>query len=256
MDFTLIHLIDGLKSTLSVLNGETHYNLSSPLKEQGAFSSSRTRDLAATTINLMEKVKSVLESASVETSSQNQTKAVTHNAVQPTTAKVNTVHHSEAKTNGVLTNGVHEKSLVPSRRFQTEMSFLEPWDLTAKGGEPFFRNQPSEGQEKQNFTFVPHNVYVEDARPNMSQFNIHDNAFAFLEDPNGLTEDAIAALRRNDAETIKKLYYPSVEALIQRITGAQRVIIFDHTVRKKDPKLIGSNPDGQEQPATIVHCDQ
>jgi len=34
-----------------------------------------------------------------------------------------------------------------------------------------------------------------------------------------------------DDEEVKKVYYPEVEALIKETTGAQRVLVFDHTLR-------------------------
>lgn len=34
-----------------------------------------------------------------------------------------------------------------------------------------------------------------------------------------------------DDEEVQKVYYPEVEALIKRATGAKKVFIFDHTVR-------------------------
>ena len=46
-----------------------------------------------------------------------------------------------------------------------------------------------------------------------------------------------------DAKELKQVYYPEVEALIKRISGASRVIVFDHTLRsgseaEREAKLI------------------
>jgi len=37
-----------------------------------------------------------------------------------------------------------------------------------------------------------------------------------------------------DAEELKRVYYPEVEALIRRVAGASRVVVFDHTLRSGD----------------------
>ena len=37
-----------------------------------------------------------------------------------------------------------------------------------------------------------------------------------------------------DAEELKRVYYPEMEALIKRVSGARRVMVFDHTLRSGD----------------------
>src|ERR1043166_5575924 len=37
-----------------------------------------------------------------------------------------------------------------------------------------------------------------------------------------------------DAEEVKRVYYPEMEALIKAETGAKRVVVFDHTLRTAD----------------------
>jgi hypothetical protein len=37
-----------------------------------------------------------------------------------------------------------------------------------------------------------------------------------------------------DAEELKRVYYPEVEALVKRVAGARRVVVFDHTLRSGD----------------------
>jgi hypothetical protein len=37
-----------------------------------------------------------------------------------------------------------------------------------------------------------------------------------------------------DPEELKRVYYPEVVALVQRISGARRVVVFDHTLRSGD----------------------
>jgi len=52
-------------------------------------------------------------------------------------------------------------------------------------------------------------------------------------DANGfvLVEHRTAMRDFFDAEELKRVYYPEVVALIQRVSGAARVMVFDHTLR-------------------------
>ena len=52
-------------------------------------------------------------------------------------------------------------------------------------------------------------------------------------DSNGfvLVEHRTAMRDFFDADELKRVYYPEVQALIQRVAGAARVVVFDHTLR-------------------------
>src|SRR5437660_6800579 len=52
-------------------------------------------------------------------------------------------------------------------------------------------------------------------------------------DANGfvLVEHRTAVRDFFDTEELKRVYYPEVEALIRRVAGASRVLVFDHTLR-------------------------
>jgi hypothetical protein len=55
-------------------------------------------------------------------------------------------------------------------------------------------------------------------------------------DANGfvLVEHRSAVKNFFDLEELKRVYYPEVAALIQRLAGATRVVVFDHTLRSGD----------------------
>ncbi|KAF8901860.1 hypothetical protein CPB84DRAFT_1824491 [Gymnopilus junonius] len=58
----------------------------------------------------------------------------------------------------------------------------------------------------------------------------------------------------NDEDIVRE-YYPESIELIKKLTGASRIEIYDHTVRRRRP---GENDDspGRRQPNTRVHVDQ
>ncbi|MCJ1380193.1 hypothetical protein MMC17_003296 [Xylographa soralifera] len=144
---------------------------------------------------------------------------------------------------------------IQENQVSSMMSFLEPWDPSR--GAPFFRSAADEGFESTNFKWTDHQVSITNARPHRDTFTLDKNGFAYKDDVEELTPELIEALRIGEKEAVKNLYYPKVEAFVKKHTGASRVIVFDHTVRKRDPgKDSKENPNGKEQPATVVHCDQ
>ena len=58
-----------------------------------------------------------------------------------------------------------------------------------------------------------------------------------------------------DEDEVRNVYYPEAERLLKEATGASRVFIFDHTVRRRvrgaDDRVVGV----PRQPATRVHVD-
>ena len=59
----------------------------------------------------------------------------------------------------------------------------------------------------------------------------------------------------NDKE-VRGVYYPAVEAILKATLKADRVFIFDHTVRKRVEGAADVRGAGPRQPATRVHVDQ
>lgn len=130
------------------------------------------------------------------------------------------------------------------------MSFLEPW--SPEKGNPYVRGEPAAGYDTMNYSHQDYEVEITDARPNKRDFNITTHGFAYHDDPD-MTEELLQILRSNDKAAVAKLYYPAVERLVKEKTGASRVVIFDHTLRRRDPALAKTdNANGREQPASLV----
>ncbi len=90
------------------------------------------------------------------------------------------------------------------------------------------------GEKLVNETFGPNNIHrktsdsqalhpmeVRDGR--RGKFSLDENGFVFVEHK--------TAVRDFFSESLEKAYYPEVAALIQGLTGAKRVHVFDHTLR-------------------------
>lgn len=133
---------------------------------------------------------------------------------------------------------------------ESRMSFLEPW--AGREDAPYVRGKTEEEFPATNFKNEEFSVQFHDARQTKDAFELDIHGFGFVEDE--LVEEGVKqAIRERNKPVVEKEYYPKVEALIKRTTGASKVIIFDHTYRRRDPALAaGANPNGREQPATLV----
>ncbi len=96
------------------------------------------------------------------------------------------------------------------------------------------------GEKLVNETFGPNNIRrrrtgVDDKKPVTvrngrlfaGMFSLDEQGFVFVEH-NTKVADFF------DAEQLKTVYYPEIEELIKKTSGASRVVIFDHTLRSGD----------------------
>ncbi len=58
-----------------------------------------------------------------------------------------------------------------------------------------------------------------------------------------------------DELQLRDTYYPEAEALVKQATGASRVVVFDHTIRRREPKVEDRTPGIPRQPVTRIHGD-
>ncbi|KAK7540283.1 hypothetical protein IWX49DRAFT_601252 [Phyllosticta citricarpa] len=139
-------------------------------------------------------------------------------------------------------------------KYETEMLYIEPWQ--DKKEVPYYRTDPDPGFKVKNYDWNPYKVFVSDCRPVKDTFNLDDHAFTFVDDAEGGRPEILKAIRDIETETIKRDYYAAVEALVKRKTGAHKVIIFNHSIRKRDPAEGFFGSPGKQQPGRTVHCDQ
>ncbi|KAF2451271.1 hypothetical protein P171DRAFT_347138 [Karstenula rhodostoma CBS 690.94] len=96
----------------------------------------------------------------------------------------------------------------------------------------------------------PHNVTVRDVRGKEDQFTLDKNGFQFYKHVSR-EKDFL------DDEKIKAEYYPETEQLLKDATGATRIHIFDHTIRRQPPNQETITADRKLRgPVQRVHIDQ
>jgi hypothetical protein len=94
------------------------------------------------------------------------------------------------------------------------------------------------GEKLVNETFGPNNIHrrtsgsddrrqVEIRDGRLETFSLDGNGFAFVPHATRVADFL-------DEKELKATYYPEVEALIRQVSGAARVVVFDHTLRSGD----------------------
>jgi len=118
---------------------------------------------------------------------------------------------------------------------------------------------PDTGEKLVNETFGPNNIHrrrsgpmelkpmsITNGRPLASQFSLDRNGFIFVEHRTGVKDFF-------DKPQLEREYYPEVEALIRKVSGATRVVVFDYTLRsgnesEREAKLV-------REPVISAHND-
>src|SRR5207253_1720495 len=95
------------------------------------------------------------------------------------------------------------------------------------------------GEKLVNETFGPNNIRRRTSgaeEPHRVDIANGREARELALDRNGfvLVEHRTAVRDFFDAGELKRVYYPEVEALVRRVSGARRVVVFDHTLRSGD----------------------
>jgi len=105
---------------------------------------------------------------------------------------------------------------------------------------------PPAGVPRSSGKYVGQTVAIHNGREMLGMLSLDTNGFV-------LTEHETAVKDFYDPDEVKSVYYPEVERLLKRVTGAERVLIFDHIVR--NPVLAERGEKGARPPAKIVHND-
>jgi len=107
---------------------------------------------------------------------------------------------------------------------------------------------PTTGQRKSNFTYEEKKVVIENLRGKEDTVSLDKTGFQYFHHTSKHTSF-------DNEEEIVKEYYPETVELIKKLTGASRVELFDHTIRRRRPGQLEDGPD-KRQPVSQVHVDQ
>jgi hypothetical protein len=132
---------------------------------------------------------------------------------------------------------------IPRGDVTVSLNFYNP---PTDNSQPFNNIDPKPDMIPRNYSDVAKETTLHDIRGHESEYSLDRDAFQVLQDvaPSNEPSDF------RDDDSIAKYYYPEVEKLLLKtISGATRIHIFDHTIRRSDP---GAN----RAPVNRVHIDQ
>jgi hypothetical protein len=134
-------------------------------------------------------------------------------------------------------------SNVPRGDVRASLNFYK---APADGAKPFnYVEKAPEGEPQRNFGDETHEVLIRDVRGREREYGLNRDAFAVV---SGVPESREKDF--TDDESIRRNYYPELEALLlENVPGSNQIFFFDHTVRRADPTAA-------RNPVTRVHIDQ
>jgi len=125
---------------------------------------------------------------------------------------------------------------------EVELTYLAPGD----GPVEVRVYPPASGLETVRPPSARHQVAISDARPIAAELRLDEHGFELHSRPTAFTDFY-------DDAAVRERYYPEVQRVLQEITGACAVIVFDHNVRSAARAARGER--GVRIPVDQVHND-
>jgi hypothetical protein len=107
---------------------------------------------------------------------------------------------------------------------------------------------PPEGVAKTNIVPEAHTVKVFDMRPIADGLSLDVQGFALVPAPTEVTDFY-------DEDQLQGTFYKEAEDLVKQATGASRVVVFDHTIRRRTHGVEDRTPGIPRQPVKRIHGD-
>jgi hypothetical protein len=107
---------------------------------------------------------------------------------------------------------------------------------------------PPAGVPRSTATNEPHTVQISDMRPILPEISLDRHGF-------DLVQHRSAVRDFYNKQEVKSVYYPEAEQLLKDMTGADRVFVFDTTVRRRVPGAEDRRAGQPRQPVPRVHVD-
>ncbi|KAE8375463.1 hypothetical protein BDV26DRAFT_299647 [Aspergillus bertholletiae] len=100
---------------------------------------------------------------------------------------------------------------------------------------------------------ISHRMRIHDLRSEKEHYSLDRNGFQYATLHSKLTD-------ATDDGQVREIYYKEIEELVKNVTGAKRVLVFNHAVRTKTGNEYGDQVkdryQGVEGPAYRIHIDQ
>lgn len=128
---------------------------------------------------------------------------------------------------------------------EAEINFLVP-----VADKPYsYIGDPPEGVPAVRGDYAPHRIRVENVRPIAHRLSLEVEGMAVVRSPTEVQD------LWDEAQTLA-LGHPEVAALVRQVTGASRVVVFDHTRRRRAADAPDPNVRVPQEPVSRAHVDQ
>jgi hypothetical protein len=127
---------------------------------------------------------------------------------------------------------------------KAELNYLAP---TSKRPRTYTYDPPA-GTPRTTVVNEPHVLHISDMRSIVDDISLDAQGF-------DLVGHRTAVRDFYNEQEVRSIYYPEAEDLLKHATGADRVLIFDHTVRRRIPGSEDRRADAPRQPVPRVHVD-
>ena len=107
---------------------------------------------------------------------------------------------------------------------------------------------PPPGVARSTGAAEPHRMTIYDARPIAARLSLDGEGLAVVEHQSAVKDFY-------DEDELRRVYYPEAERLVAATTGADRIRVFAHTIRRRVWGGVNRAPGTPRQPVTSVHND-
>jgi hypothetical protein len=129
-------------------------------------------------------------------------------------------------------------------RVDAALRYLEP--MTDKPRSLEF--EPPPGVPRTTAVYREHTVAIRDLRPVAAFVSLEREGFQLVTAPSEVSDF-------HDEEIVRTRYYAETVSLLEDLTGADRVVVFDHTIRRRIPGATDRSNGIPRQPVPRVHND-
>jgi len=129
-------------------------------------------------------------------------------------------------------------------RIEAALRYLEPMSDKPRSLE----YEPPPGVPRTTAVYRDHTVTIRDVRPVASSLSLERQGFQVV-----TAASSVQDFR--DEEAVRTRYYEETVSLLEELTGASRVVVFDHTIRRRIPGAADRAAGTPRQPVPRVHND-
>jgi hypothetical protein len=136
-------------------------------------------------------------------------------------------------------------------RNQADLPFVEAKlnYLAPMPEKPFnYTYDPPPGVPRTNAVYDERVIAIHNARPIAARLTLDGEGIA-------LAERRTSQRDFDDEDELRRIYYPESAAMVAAASGAARVVVFDHTIRRRNPNEADLTKGTPRQPMTRVHAD-